>query len=136
MILSMTTSMFMFSEVPESLQCTVKNLPPAVYIVMKLQVFLYSLFWISYFRRCEEPTEMRGRLLMNLTKTGVDMRCLDSRGSRPEQDSLVLVAILIGLLMSIPLAMASFVFYQRVYGNASPLVRFSYHRASFVDTIS
>ncbi|XP_073998958.1 leucine-rich repeat transmembrane protein FLRT1-like [Rhodnius prolixus] len=90
----------------------------------------------AIYMMCEEPTEMRGRLLMNLTKTGVDMRCLDSRGSRPEQDSLVLVAILIGLLMSIPLAMASFAFYQRVYGNASPLVRFSYHRASFVDTIS
>ncbi|KAK9498215.1 hypothetical protein O3M35_004079 [Rhynocoris fuscipes] len=90
----------------------------------------------AFYMMCDEPEEMRGRSLVNLSRASVEMRCLDIRGSRPEKDALVLVAVLIGLLLAVPLAMALFALYQRIYGQTSPLVRFSYHRASFVDTLS
>jgi hypothetical protein len=56
---------------------------------------------------------MSGQLLTELSEEHYQLRCNDMYGAHPENDSALLVALLIGVLLGIPLTFATMMIYKR-----------------------
>ncbi|XP_049840791.1 leucine-rich repeat-containing protein 15-like [Schistocerca gregaria] len=52
---------------------------------------------------CEHPEEMRGKTFAWMWRSGYNMRCLPTDGSKPERDAAMLVGVLLGLLLGMAL---------------------------------
>lgn len=62
---------------------------------------------------CAAPVEMLGKSFYNLSEEKYHMRCLDLYGNHPENDGILLVCLLIGLLLGIVLVLFGMYAYQR-----------------------
>ncbi|XP_043284400.1 leucine-rich repeat-containing protein 15-like [Venturia canescens] len=88
--------------------------------------------------KCSAPPEHAGKNLTSLANR--KLRCLDLYGARPEHDAAILIGVLIGLLLAIPVALTTFVFWRRGFffcgaqGPAS-FSRAFYKRANNDDVI-
>lgn len=86
--------------------------------------------------RCAEPTAYEGRTLMELHEQDMHLRCLDKFNRHPENDSALLVALLIGVLLGVPLTFACILIFKRVFGEKKGAARYSrafYKRADMQD---
>lgn len=84
---------------------------------------------------CKYPQPMEGKLLTALSDDEYELRCMDKYGSHPENDSALLVALLIGVLLGVPMTFAAMFIYQRGCrkGRSSDYSRAFYSRASSSD---
>jgi hypothetical protein len=62
---------------------------------------------------CGSPKPMEGKSLKELSEDDYEMRCMPKNGGHPENDSALLVALLIGVLLGIPLTFAALMIYKR-----------------------
>lgn len=85
--------------------------------------------------RCATPHPMSGKKLLELSESNSEMRCLDKYGAHPERDSALLVALLIGVLLGMPLALVSIMLFKRGCGRRGPAdySRAFYKRAEMQD---
>lgn len=87
--------------------------------------------------KCAEPHPMVDQKLIDLNKDKSELRCLDKFGAHPENDSALLVALLIGVLLGMPLAFATVMIYKRGCARRGPadFSRAFYKRADMQDDV-
>ncbi|KAG5679879.1 hypothetical protein PVAND_009416 [Polypedilum vanderplanki] len=86
--------------------------------------------------KCAEPPAYKDRQLMELKNEDYHLRCLDKYGRHPENDSALLVALLIGVLLGIPLTFACILIFKRLFGERKGAAKYSrafYKRADMQD---
>lgn len=64
--------------------------------VSKLDFRRFNIFLINFIWRCDHPTPMVGKELVELLNAGSKLRCSDKYNHVPEGDGTILVGILIG----------------------------------------
>lgn len=65
------------------------------------------------FFRCAKPKQLEDKLLIDLLAHHKHLRCADKNGNDPSSDGSLLIALLVGLLLSIPITFISLVIYKR-----------------------
>ncbi|KAF6215804.1 hypothetical protein GE061_000139 [Apolygus lucorum] len=87
--------------------------------------------------KCQDPIEMRGISMLQLSKDGAQMRCLDKYGNQPENDGQVLFFLLVAMLFCVPIIVGSLMYYKRTYWRSSfpPGPKCAYQRSGSLETI-
>ncbi|KAF4521506.1 hypothetical protein B566_EDAN001806 [Ephemera danica] len=62
---------------------------------------------------CEEPVDMRGRTMQELSNNGYHLQCVDTYSHHSERDGAILVGMLIGVLLAVPLTIAVVALWRR-----------------------
>uniref|UniRef100_A0A1B0GJL0 LRRCT domain-containing protein n=1 Tax=Lutzomyia longipalpis TaxID=7200 RepID=A0A1B0GJL0_LUTLO len=79
---------------------------------------------------CEHPSEMRGTKMVDLENQ--QLRCVDKYGNHPEQDGVILMGMLIGILLAIPISLMIILVYRRgCFGLLGPRGPADYSRAFY-----
>lgn len=64
---------------------------------------------------CREPIEMRGKTMQQLNERHTVMRCSAKYAGRSEQDGVLLMGALIGVLLAVPICLTIVLLYKRGY---------------------
>lgn len=88
--------------------------------------------------KCAEPKPLLNEKLLDLSEQKSELRCMPKNGGHPENDSALLVALLIGILLGMPLAYASIMIYKRIFARQRGPADFSrafYKRADMQEDV-